>query len=126
MSHSVIIEYRKSCLWFVPRCQKKTPPSRISSQHLCTNANLPSIIRLYSNPSLAQNINEQRIRSSLTNTCSSTRADSKHSLVLLVPLHVLDVHVEQVGGIHGSAFRFGMELGAEDGAGFVNQAWVSQ
>ena len=47
-----------------------------------------------------------------------------HSLVILVALDVLNVHVEEVGGVHWAAFGFGVELRGEDGAGFVDHAFV--
>jgi len=45
-------------------------------------------------------------------------------LVVLVLLDALDVLIEQVRRVHGAALGLGMELGAENGAGVVDQAFV--
>jgi len=45
-------------------------------------------------------------------------------LALLVALDVLNIHVEEVGGVHWAAFSFRVELRGEDGAGLVDHALV--
>lgn len=45
-------------------------------------------------------------------------------LALLVATDILQIHVEQVGGIHWTTFRLGMELSAEDGSGLMYQPLV--
>ena len=37
-------------------------------------------------------------------------------------LDAVKVRVKEVGGVEGPAFGFGVELGGEDGAGFVDHA----
>jgi hypothetical protein len=78
---------------------------------------LHRLSRLHTNTLLAQQINKQGRR-----TVVLAYTSGVHGLVRLVALHVLDVHVEEVGGVHWTAFGFGVELGGEDGAGFVDHA----
>ena len=47
----------------------------------------------------------------------------EHGLVILVACHGLEVGFEEVGGVQGPAAGFGVELGGEDGAGFVDHSW---
>jgi hypothetical protein len=69
---------------------------------------------------LAQEVDEQG-----RGTVVLADASGVHGLVGLVALHVLDVHVEEVGGVHWAALGFGVELGGEDGARLVDHAFKS-
>jgi len=91
--------------------------SSSSGNSLCTtslNQILSWLSRLNTNTLLGQDIDEQGRWTVLFGRI--------HGLVLLVALDVFDVHVKEVGGVHWSTFGFGMELGGEDGAGFVDHA----
>jgi hypothetical protein len=79
---------------------------------------LRRLSRLHTHTLLTQQINKQGGRTVILAYTSGV-----DGLVLLVALHVVDVHVEKVGGVHWSAFGLGVELGGEDGAGFVDHAW---
>lgn len=48
----------------------------------------------------------------------------EHSLVLLVSLNVLNVHVEEVSGVHGSTLSLRVELRGEDRPGLVDDTLV--
>jgi hypothetical protein len=48
-----------------------------------------------------------------------------HPLALLCELNILEVLLEEVGAVHGTALGLGVELGREDGAGLVHHALVA-
>jgi hypothetical protein len=72
--------------------------------------------RVHTNTLLAKEINQKRARLVVPL--------GKAGLVVLVLLHVVNVLVKQVGRVHGSAFGFGVELRAEDGARVVDETLV--
>lgn len=48
-----------------------------------------------------------------------------HPLALLCELNILEVLLEEVGAVHGTALGLRVELGGEDGAGLVHHALVA-
>jgi hypothetical protein len=72
--------------------------------------------RVHTNTLLAKEINQKR--------AGLVVPLGKAGLVVLVPLHIINVLVKQVGRVHGSALCFGVELRAEDRARGVNEALV--
>jgi len=75
------------------------------------------LCRLDTHSLLGQDINQKRARTIILPSWVD-------SLVILVALDVLDVHVEEVGGVHWAAFGFGVELCGEYGAGLVDHAFI--
>ena len=70
----------------------------LSLQHICHPNG-----RLHANSFLCQEINQERVRSTVT-------LGLKGGLALLVLEHVLQIHVKEVGRIQWPTFRFRMEL----------------
>jgi hypothetical protein len=94
-------------------------PLRSSSSNLSPRAHqvLSWLRRLDTHSLFRQNIDQKWARTVILPSWV-------HSLVVLVALNILDIHVEEVSGVHWAAFGFGVELRGEYGAGFVDHALV--